>query len=87
VPTRKENINIIRGMVLRAAAALARTDAVGTDVHEDFANEQVKIRVHIGGQRAEFALYNADVERVQSSRAVALKIERLIQDALAKIPS
>jgi hypothetical protein len=87
VPSRKENINIIRGMVLRAAAAMARNDAVGTDVHEDFANEQVRIRVHIGRQRAEFAVYNGDVERVQGSRAVARKIERLIQDELAKIPS
>jgi len=85
VPGRKDNIDIIRGMALSAAAAMAEGDAVRTELTEDFANEQIKIRVHIGKRSAVFTVYNADVERVQGDRAVARKIEKLIGDALAEI--
>jgi len=85
VPSRKDNIDIIRGMALSAAAARAKGEAVRTELTEDFANEQLKIRVRIGKRSAVFTVYNADVERVQGERAVAQKIERLIGDALAKI--
>ena len=87
MPSRKENIDIIHGMALAAAAARANGEAVSTEVREDFDNEQIKVRVRIGWRSAVFAVYNADVERVQSDRAVARKIERLIQGALAEIPT
>jgi hypothetical protein len=31
-----------------------------------------------------FAIYNAGLERIQGDRAVARKVERLIQDALSE---
>src|SRR6476620_4312071 len=52
-------------MALAAAGARAKGEAVNTELTEDFANEQVKIRVRIGKRSAVFAVYNADVERVQ----------------------
>jgi hypothetical protein len=85
VPSRKDNIDIIRGMALSAAAAMAEGDAVRTELTEDFANEQIKIRVRIGKRSAVFAVYNADVERVQGDRTVTRKVERLIQDALSDL--
>ena len=84
MPSRKDNIDIVRGMALAAAAAVAKGDAVHTEVTEDFANEQLKVRVRIGKRSAVFAVYNADVERVQGDRVVARKVERLIQETLAK---
>jgi hypothetical protein len=42
--------------------------------------------VRIGKRSTVFAVYNADVERVQGDRAVAREVERLIQDALSEIP-
>ena len=71
MPSRKDNIDIVRGMALAAAAAKAKGEAVNTEVTEDFDNEQLKIRVRIGKRSAVFAVYNADVERVQGDRAVA----------------
>jgi hypothetical protein len=85
VPSRKDNIDIIRGMVLAAAAARANGKAVNSEVTEDFANEQLKVRVVIGKRSATFVVYNADVERVQGDRAVARKVERLIQEALSEL--
>jgi len=79
VPSRKDNIDIIRGMALSAAAAVAKGEAVRTELEEDFANEQLKIRVSIGKRSAVFAVYNADVERVQGDRTITRKVERLIQ--------
>jgi hypothetical protein len=87
VPSRKDNVDIIRGMTLAAAAARAKGEAVNVEIGEDFANEQLKVRVRIGKRSAVFAVYNGDVARVQGERAVARKVERLIQDALAEIPS
>jgi len=54
VPSRKDNIDIIRGMALSAAAAVAKGEAVRTELEEDFANEQLKIRVSIGKRSAVF---------------------------------
>jgi hypothetical protein len=85
VPSRKDNIDIIRGMALSAAAAVAKGEAVRTELEEDFANEQLKIRVRIGKRSAVFAVYNADVARVQGDRAIARKLERLIQETLAEL--
>ncbi len=85
MPSRKDNIDIVRGMTLAAAAAGAKGEAVVTEVTEDFDNEQLKIRVRIGKRSAVFAVYNADVERVQGDRAVAKKLERLIEEALSEI--
>ena len=85
MPSRKDNIDIVRGMTLAAAAARAKGEAVVTEVTEDFDNEQLKIRVRIGKRSAVFAVYNADVERVQGDRTVARKVERLIEEALAEI--
>jgi hypothetical protein len=51
---------------------------------EDFANEQLKIRGFVGKRSAMFAIYNAGLERIQGDRAVARKVERLIQDALSE---
>jgi hypothetical protein len=62
VPSRKDNIDIIRGMALSTAATLAKDEAVRTELEEDFDNEQLKIRVRIGKRSAVFAVYNADVE-------------------------
>jgi hypothetical protein len=73
-------------MALAAAGARAKGGAVTTEVTEDFANEQLKVRVWIGKRSVVFAVYNADLERVQGDRTIARKIERLIQDALADIP-
>ncbi len=85
VPSRKDNIDIIRGMALSAAAAIAKGEAVNTEVVEDFANEQLKVRVRIGKRSALFAVYNGDVERVQGDRVIARKVERLIQEALSEM--
>jgi len=83
VPSRKDNIDIIRGMTLAAAAGVAQGEGVATKVEEDFANEQIKVRVRSGKRSAVFVVYNADVERVQSQAAVRRKVEGLIQEALA----
>jgi hypothetical protein len=85
VPSRKDNIDIIRGMALAAAAALAAGEAVSTEVREDFDNEQLQVRVFVGKRSAVFAVYNADVERVQDDRVVAQKVERLIHEALSDL--
>jgi hypothetical protein len=85
VPSRRDNIDIIRGMTLSAAGALAKGEAVRTELEEDFANEQLRVRVFIGKRSAVFAIYNADVERVQGDRAVAQKVERLIHEALSRL--
>jgi hypothetical protein len=85
VPSRKDNIDIVRGMALQAAAARFKDEAVSTGITEDFENEQVKVTVRIGKWSAAFAVYNADLERVQGDQAVYKKVERLIQDALAEI--
>ena len=85
MPSRKENIDIIRGMALAAAAAAAPSEAVNTEVTEDFPNEQVKVSVRVGKRSAVFAVYNGDVERVQGESAVMRKAEGLIQGALAQL--
>ena len=85
VPSRKDNIDIVRGMALSAAAAVAKGDAVHTEVTEDFTNEQLKVRVRIGKRSAVFAIYNADVERVLGNQVVAREVEALIQGTLAKL--
>ena len=85
MPSRKDNIDVIRGMALSAAVAMAKGDAVRTGLEEDFANEQLKIRVSIGKRSAVFAVYNADVERVQGDRAIIQKVERLIQETLSDL--
>ena len=82
----RHNVDIVRGMALAAAEVRAKGDAVTTEVVEDFANEQLKVRVWIGRRSGVFAVYNADLERVQGDRTVARKVERLIQDELAGIP-
>jgi hypothetical protein len=86
VPSRKDNVDIIREMALAAARARAGGEAVNAELGEDFANEQLKVRVRIGKRSTVFAVYNGDVERVQGDRAVVRKLERLIQDALSEIP-
>ena len=85
MPSRKENIDIIRGMTLAAAAAAAPGEAVNTQVTEDFPNEQIKVRVRVGKRSAVFAVYNGDVERVQGESAVMRKVEGLIHGALADL--
>ena len=45
-----------------------------TEVTEDFVNEQLKVRIWIGKRSAVFAVYNADLERVQGDRTVAKKL-------------
>jgi hypothetical protein len=72
-------------MALAAAGARAKGDAVTTEVTEDFANEQLKVRVWIGKRSAVFAVYNADLERAQGDRTVTRKIDRLIQAALSEL--
>ncbi|MGN6168595.1 MAG: hypothetical protein ACTHQQ_10560 [Solirubrobacteraceae bacterium] len=72
-------------MTLAAAAAWAPSEAVHIQVKEDFANEQIKVRVHVGKRSAVFAVYNGDVERVQGVAAVMGKVGALIQDGLAKL--
>jgi hypothetical protein len=64
---------------------IVKDETVRTELEEDFANEQLKVRVRIGKRAAVFAVYNADVERLQGDRAVAQKVERLIQEALSEL--
>jgi hypothetical protein len=85
VPSRKDNIDIVRGMALSAAAARAKGEAIRTELTEDFANEQLKIRVRVGKRSAVLTVYNGDLERVQGDRTVARKVERLIQEALSDL--
>jgi len=85
VPSRKENIDIIRGMALAAAAGAAPSEAVNTEVTEDFPNEQIKVRLRLGKRSAVFAVYNGDVERVQGESAVMRKVKAAIQAALSDL--
>lgn len=85
MPGRKDNIDIIRGMTLAAAAAAAPGGAVNVPVKEDFPNEQIRVRVHVGKRSAVFAVYNGDVQRVRGETAVMGKVDGLIQAALAEL--
>jgi hypothetical protein len=86
VPSRKDNIEIIREMTLAAAAAAAAPgEAVSTQVREDFANEQIKVRLRVGKRSGVFAVYNGDVERVQAQGAIRRKVEGLIRATLAEL--
>jgi hypothetical protein len=85
VTSRNDNVDIIRGMALQAAAAVANGQGVHTEAKEDFDRERLKVRAFIGERSAMFTVNNIDVDHVQSDGAVRRKVERLIRDALAEI--
>jgi len=85
VPSRKDNIDIIRGMALAAAAAVAKGEAVNTEVREDFDNEPLEVRVFIGNHSAVFRVNGADIDHLGGNGAVRMQVEPQVQGALSDL--
>jgi hypothetical protein len=51
-------------MALSAGAAIAKDEAVRTELEEDFANQQLRVRIFIGKRSTIVTIYDADLERV-----------------------
>jgi hypothetical protein len=89
VTSRKDSVDIIRGMALAAAGALGgpQGDAVRTEAKDDPFDPTgpVAVRVFIGERSAVFRVNGADVDHVSSDGAVRMLVERLIQEALSEL--
>ena len=71
MPSRKDNIDIIRGMVLGCGRSTSKWQGRELRGQRGLRQRAFKVRVVIGKRSATFVVYNADVERVQGDRAVA----------------
>lgn len=82
---RKTNMEAIRGMALSAGAAIAKDEAVSSQVEDDFDHERLKVKVRIGKRMATFTVDNIEVDHLLSDAAVRTRVERVIEDALKSL--
>jgi NAD/NADP transhydrogenase beta subunit len=82
---REQAINVIRGMALIAAAAVAGDQAVRTELEEEYdLQDSLTVRVFIGERSAAVTFEGHDVALVRSNAAVQRKVQEQLERAVAE---
>ena len=83
--SRARSIDVIRGMLLSEASAVAGDEAVRTEVKDEFDTDRLKLRVFVGERSTVTTFEWIDADHVSTDDAVRGKILRQIRDALADL--
>jgi hypothetical protein len=85
---RTEAVELLCGVILAQAAALAGDESVRTEINDEITDEvdppeALKVRLFLGARSTVIAIDGRDVAHVRTDDAVRRKLERQVRDALA----